>query len=125
MLILVALGIAVIATSVGLSSLLTGSGTASNAQINEVKVVVNYYGEWSGWVNDTSVRQVNGTGPETFYIFRSTEGAANGTISVSACVYVTDDNIGSITVSIEKMDGTIIETSSASEIGTASVNWND
>lgn len=110
----------------GLIYFFARTGTASIAPVNEVKIVVNYSGDWSGTiVNDSNFQKLNGTGPETFYASRATSGPINGTLNAAAFVYVADDNIGNITVSIERMDGTIIQTSSADEISLASVDWTD
>ena len=110
----------------GLVYFFAGTGAATTASFNEVKLVVNYSGDWRGTiVNGTIMQKVNGTGPETFYIIRATNGPINGTINAAAFVIVTDDNIGYITVSIEKMDGAVIQRATENEGGMASINWID
>jgi len=104
--------IAAIAVTLSLSS--NGS--------SQVKIVVEYSGNWSGNYGSLgSQNNYNGTGPQSISV---QQDVAQSDITVT--FQKADEGTGTLTVSIEKMDGTVLATSSTSEVhGMVSVSWNN
>lgn len=108
-----------IVVTVIIASILIGQATN---RVNQVEVVISYSHPWSGSLGDLgSQATYEGTGPMTYTI---TKGS--NPLDVAAVIQKQDESSATLTVSIIKMDGTVLKTASTSAAyGVASVVWID
>lgn len=114
------IAILVIAISWTIGLVISGVNDSSN-NITQVKVVIDYDGNWSGSLGDIeSLATYGGNGSHSYLI----NAESTGTLDVSASIQKNDDSSSTLTVNIEKMDGTILTTSSTSAAhGVVTVVW--
>jgi hypothetical protein len=96
-------------------------GTDPSDELTQVKVVIDYDGNWSGTLGSPeSSTSYNGTGPASFIVPQESTGG----ILVSAVIQKLDDGPGMLKVSIEKMDGTILQIAGTIRpYGSVTVGW--
>jgi hypothetical protein len=125
MLLVGVLVIIVIVAAVAAVVLMGGNiGSSNNSQGNQVQIKVTYTGDWKGSYTDLSQTvSWDGTGDKTVTLTRPS-GNAGLTWIVSANAQKYDgDPTGTLTISILKMDGTVIKTASTSaDYGLAQVS---
>lgn len=90
---------------------------------NQVKVVIDYSGNWSGsFGNFGSQNTYNGTGSQSFTI----EQNSNTPLDVSATIQKSDGSSNTLTVSIENTDGAILASgNTAAAYGSVTVSWSN
>jgi hypothetical protein len=82
------------------------------SQINQVQIRVQYSGSWTGaYFNGVNGEtSFSGNGDKTIILDRA---SANGVWIIEADAMPTDGGSGTLTISILKMDGTVLQTSSS------------
>jgi nitrogen fixation protein FixH len=89
-------------------------GFAYNAyqSINQVQLKVQYSGSWSGTYNiDGSITPFNGNGAQTITLDRPSQSGV-WIIGATATAEIQGGSSGTLTISILKMDGTVLQTAS-------------
>lgn len=115
---LVVLAVVLIAVII-IAGLAIGMATSGGSSDDRVKIVVSYSGSWSGAYGDAgSIQSWSHDGPYTKVL----ERPDRGTWIVSANAQKEDSGSGTLTISIQTMDGKAIKTSStATAYGVAQV----
>jgi Tfp pilus assembly major pilin PilA len=85
---------------------------SSNARVNEVQLRVQYSGSWVGaYTSGGSQNTFSGNGDKTMFLDRPSQ---NQDWTIRADAMKTDSSGGSLTISILRMDGTVLQSSSSS-----------
>ena len=106
----------IVIAAIAVTMSLTSNGSS------QVKIVVEYTGNWSGnYGSMGSQNPYNGTGPRSISVQQDVAQS-----DITATFQKTDEGTGTLTVSIEKMDGTLLVSSSTGQVyGAVSVSWNN
>ncbi len=85
------------------------NNSSSSSSVSQAKVVVDYNGTWMGGIGTLDgVKRINGSGHQEITVERGNETI----FGVAALVYKADASNATLTVSIEDMNGKVIETDS-------------
>ncbi len=104
-----AVGIAVVVVVMAFTGCIGIDESSVGSSATQAKVVVDYNGTWTGGIGTLDgVKRVDGTGHQEITVDRGNETI----FGVAALVYKTDASNATLTVSIEDMNGTVIETDS-------------
>lgn len=102
---------------------ITSAASSEDDKIAQVTVIIDYDDHWYGSLGGIdSSASYEGTGPASYTISHEGDGALN----VAAVIQKSDGSPGTLAVSIETMDGTVLRAASTNAAyGSVTVGWID